>query len=169
MGEDLLHDAPHEVDRYRKTDALRAAVGAIQYRCIDADQIAVCVDERAARIAEVDGGIGLNEILKCHDAELAAPRGADDALSHRLTQSVGIADGQRDVADPQGVGAPQRHDRQVADGEVQDGDIGVGIAADEGRLRDSAVRQLRHDRVRSGNHVMVGHDGALGIDDDAGP
>ena len=50
------------------------AVGAVQHRGVDAHQIAVRIDERAAGVAEIDGGIGLNEILEGREPELAAAR-----------------------------------------------------------------------------------------------
>ena len=119
VRQDLLHHAAHQIDRNREADALGPAVGAVQHRGVDADQIAVRIDQRAAGIAEIDGGIGLDEILEGREPELAAAGGAHDALRHGLAQTVGIADGEHDIAHPQRVGAAQRHDRQVADGQMQ--------------------------------------------------
>ena len=50
----------------------------------------------------------------------------------------------------------------------QDGEIRVRILADDRRIGDPAVGQLHPDRIGAGDDVLVGHDGALRIDDDAG-
>ena len=107
MRQDLLHDAAHQIDGNREADAFGSSVGAVQHRGVDADQIAVRIDERAAGIAEIDGGIGLDEILESRQPELPAAGGADDALGDGLAQAVGIADREHDIAHPQGVGAAQ--------------------------------------------------------------
>ena len=82
------------------------------HRAVDADQLAVAVDERAAGIAEVDRGVGLDEVLERRDAELAAAGRADDALRHGLAEPERIADREHGVADSQVVRASERHDRQ---------------------------------------------------------
>ena len=97
VREDLVHHAAHHVHRNREADAVGAKV-LRQHRGVDADQLALRVDERAAGIAEIDGGIGLDEILEIRDAEPAAAGGADDALRDRLAESERIADRQHDVA-----------------------------------------------------------------------
>ena len=169
VRQDLLHDAAHQIDGNGKADAFGSPVGAVQHGGIDADQIAVGVDERAAGIAEIDGGIGLDEILEGGEAKLAAAGGADDALRHGLAQAVGIADGQHDIAHPQRVGAAQRHDRQIADRQGENGEIGVRILSDDRRLGDAPVGQLHPDGIGARDHVLIGDDGALRIDDHAGP
>ena len=66
------------------------------------------IDERAAGIAEIDGSIGLNEILEIRDAEAAAAGRADDALRHGLAETEWIADRQHHVAGAQLVRAAHR-------------------------------------------------------------
>ena len=63
MLEDLIHHAAHHVHRDREADAVGAEV-LREHGGVDADQLAVRVDQRAAGIAEIDGGIGLDEILE---------------------------------------------------------------------------------------------------------
>ena len=106
--EDVLHDAAGQIHRNRKADALDAdvaAVALVEHRGIDADQLAARIDQRAAGIAGIDGGIGLNEILEGGDAELTAAGGADDAMGHGLRQPERIADRQHRIADLQLIGA----------------------------------------------------------------
>ena len=67
--------------------------------------------ERAAGVADVDGRVGLDEVLEGGHAELTAAGGADDALRDGLRQADRVADGEHDVADAQPVGMPERHDR----------------------------------------------------------
>ena len=61
--------------------------------------MAFVIDQRAAGVAGVDGGVGLDEVFDLLDAQPAAAGGADDALRHRLADAEGIADGEHDVAD----------------------------------------------------------------------
>ena len=168
MLQDLLHDAAHEIDGNRKTDPFGSAGGAVQHGGVDADQVALRVDERAAGIAEIDGGIGLNEILESRESELTAARGAHDALRHGLADAVGIADREHDVADAQCIGAAHGHDGQLGDVQMQNGDVRVGILPDDGRVGDATVGELHPDRIRARDDVLIRHDGAGGIDDDAG-
>ena len=106
---------------------------------------------------------------KVGEPELAAARGAHDSLGHGLAESVGIADGQNDIAHTQRIGAPHGHDGQVADRQMQYREIRIGILAHHGCLGDPSVRQLHTDRVGAGDHVLVGDDGPLGIDDHTRP
>jgi UDP-N-acetylglucosamine 1-carboxyvinyltransferase len=169
VSQDLLHHAAHQIHRNGEADALRAAVRSIEHRRVDSHQIAASIDQRAPGIPEIDGGVGLDEVFERRKSELAAPRGAHDALRNRLAEPVGVADGEHDISHPQGIGASHRHDRQVADGQVQDGEVRIGVLAHHGRLGDPAVRQLHADGIRAGNHVLVRDDGSLGVDDHSRP
>src|ERR1700683_2079239 len=51
VSDNLLHDAAHEINRDRKADSFRAAVGAVQHGGVDADQLAVRVDQRTPGVA----------------------------------------------------------------------------------------------------------------------
>ena len=167
MLEDLIHDATDHVHRDREADAVRAERLRQDGR-VDADQLAVGVDERAAGIAEIDGGVGLNEIFEIRDAEPAASGGADDALRHRLTQSKRIADREHDVAGAHLVGSAHRHHRRVGHVHAQDGQVRIGVGADDGRRRDATVGKLDADLVRPLDDVMVRDEVAVAVDDDAG-
>ncbi len=78
-------------------------------------QVAVHIHQRAARVAGVDGGVGLDEVLKGVDAQLAAAQRADDAAGHRLAHAKGVANGQHLVAHGQGVGVAQRDHGQLVE------------------------------------------------------
>ena len=76
--EQALHDRPGHVGGDGEADALVAA-GAREDRGVDADQLAVHVDQRAARVAGVDRRVGLDEVLVVGDAHVGAALGRDDA------------------------------------------------------------------------------------------
>ena len=61
-GHQAVHDVAREVGGDGEADALEAAAAA-EDRGVEADQAALHVDERAARVARVDGRIGLDEVL----------------------------------------------------------------------------------------------------------
>ena len=58
---ELRQEALGGVDRRGEADALRAAAAD---GGVDADDLAVDVEQRAAGVAEVDGGVGLDEVLE---------------------------------------------------------------------------------------------------------
>ena len=55
-------DVPREVARHGEADALIAAALA-EDAGVDADQLAARVDQRAAGVARVDRGVGLDEVF----------------------------------------------------------------------------------------------------------
>ena len=59
------------------------------------------VDQRAAGIAGIDGGVGLDEELVVGDADLRARHRRHDAVGHGLADAERIADGEHQVADLQ--------------------------------------------------------------------
>ena len=167
LGEDLAHHAANQVHRDRKADAFHAEV-LREHRGVDADELAIDIDQRAARIAHVDGRVGLDEVLEGRDAELSAARRADDALRDGLRKPYGIADGEHDVAEAQPVRVTERHHRHVAlQVEFEDREVRVRIAADDSCLGHASVGELCADQVRGGDHVVIGDHVRGAIDDNA--
>jgi len=73
VGEDdLLHDVLREVRRDRETDADVSAARRIDRR-VDADHATACVEQRAARVALVDGRVDL-DVVVIGAADLTATR-----------------------------------------------------------------------------------------------
>ena len=70
---------------------------------VDADQPALHVDQRAAGIARIDRGVGLDEEPEVGNAAVRPRQRRDDAAGHRLADAEGIADGEHQVADLDGV------------------------------------------------------------------
>ena len=135
------------------------------------DELAIHIDQRPARIAGIDGGVGLDEELIVRDADLRPGKRRDDAARHRLPDAEGIADGKDEIADFETVRV----------GELDDGELSaLGIEAQHGKVD---VLVLEHDLgrklapVRQGHgdllftasldHVVVGNDEAAGIDQNA--
>src|SRR5262249_40142435 len=104
--DDLLHDLLGARRRYRETDPQRSARARID-RGVDADQIPGGVDERAARVAGIDRGVRLNEVLESVQADLAAERG-DDPHRHGLPDGERVADREHDVAHAKAIGVAER-------------------------------------------------------------
>ena len=82
------------VDGRRKTDAdvaLRSQNGGV-----DADDRAVRIQQRAAAVAGVDGGVGLDQAfqLRVFLGLQASVERADDARSQGSFESEGVADGE---------------------------------------------------------------------------
>ena len=102
-------------------------------RGVDADQLASRVDQRAARIAGVDRGVGLDEVLVAFDAETAAAKRADDPGGHRLAEAERIADRDHQVADLKASGVAERYGDEVRGIELEQRDVGFRVAADEAR------------------------------------
>ncbi len=81
VGDDVAEHAAHHVHRNGEADALDADVLGDDGG-VDADQRAARIDQRAAGVAEVDGRVGLDEVLERRDAELLAAHRAHDAVRH---------------------------------------------------------------------------------------
>src|SRR5205085_7093927 len=105
---------------------------------VDADHLAVDVHERAARVAEVDGGVGLDEVLEgtggVAQAERAALRG-DDADGERVFELEWVADGDGPVTLADAIGVAEWNARKrLAGVDLQQGDVGGRVAADDLRV-----------------------------------
>ncbi len=143
---------------------------------VDADDFAVHVEQRAAGVAGIDGGVGLDEVL-----ELSARAGLDgavlggnDAGGDGLRQGEGAADGFNPVADLGLVGVAELDGGQRGIGvDLDDGEVGGLVGADHARRTSEVLSvgiggELDVDLVGLLDHVIVGDDVALGVDDEAG-
>ncbi len=135
------------------------------HRTIDAHQAASRVDQRAAGIAQIDGGVGLDEILVAVDLveQMHAPAfGGDDASRHRLPDVERIADGKHQVAHPQAVAVSERDGGKILRLDLDDGDIGLGVGADDLAFELAVVREGHLELVGAFDDVVVGQDIAVG-------
>ena len=139
---------------------------------VDTHQLAVVVDERAAGVARVDGGIGLNHVgIDGVTVGRAHGRGAiqrrDDTGGDRLLVAKRRADRHDPLAHVElgGVADLDRRElRGVGVLELDDGQVARGIVAHELGLVGGAVVHGNHVLVIAIDHVVVGKDVALGIE-----
>jgi hypothetical protein len=161
------------VGRDREADALVAA-GARQDRGVDADQVAVHVDQRAARVAGVDRRVGLDEVLVVLDADRGPADRRDDAHGHRLADAERVADRQHDLAEPQlrrvadRDGLERRQLAALGRHQLQHRDVAARIAADQPGVELDAVAQRDLDRRGVVDDVGVGQDAPVAGHDHAG-
>ena len=168
-----LHEArKHAADdraRNRKADADEAVrlLGRKDGR-VDADELALGVDERAARISLVDGGIRLDEVLIAVEAEPVAPKSRDDARGDRLADVEGVPDGKHGLADLELRGVAETDEGQAAlAGNLDEGKVGFGVAAHQHGFSLSAVGQADIESLDRSDDVVVREHEAVGRDEDA--
>ena len=64
-------------------------------------QLAAGVDQRAARVSRVDGGVGLDEVFVGGDTEIVTADGAHDPERDRMAELERVANGQHPLGDLQ--------------------------------------------------------------------
>ncbi len=135
-------------DRHGEADAgVGARVGLDLL--VDAEHAGAGVEQRAAGVAGVDRGIGLDRPL---DLELGqrfdrAVGGRDDAHRERLLLTEGAADRRHRLADDEVVVVTQlqRVQFEAIGFDFQQGDVGEGVEADDLGRHDVAVGELDED------------------------
>ena len=139
--QDLVHDVAGQVHRNGEADALVAFRAVRDDGGVDADQFAAVVDQRAAGVAGIDGRVGLDEVFIVFDAQVGAAGGADDPHGHRLAHA------ERDCRRPArsrrpGLSEIADHDGgQIGGVDLEDGDVGLGIGADDAGFDTRACRR----------------------------
>ena len=128
-----------EVARHGKADAERGAAFGDDGG-VDADHLAVHVEQRAAGIALVDRGVGLDVAVVRAGLDVAVacrtiPSGDRTAEPER------VADRHHPVADLGGVAVAELDERQrVAGVDLQQRQVGLAVGADD-RRRENAYRR----------------------------
>src|SRR5581483_3981030 len=126
---------------------------------------------RAAGVARVDAGVGLDQALVGHvlvQADVAL-QGADDADADGVLVAVGVADGDDGLADHQVGGGAQRHHGQgPADVDLEQGQVHFGVARDDLGVGGGAVAQPDAQQADVLDDVLVGDDVPARVDEDAG-
>ncbi len=86
-----------------------------------------------------------------------------------MRKAEGVADRDHRLADHEvGRAAERDHGQPLARLHAEDGDVRVGVGADELRVELPAVGERHVDAAGAEDHVLVGEDGAVRGDDDAG-
>ena len=102
VGDELIVNADDCGGRQREADTFEAAAACVDGG-VDTDYFAGHVDERAAGVAGVDSGVGLDEALELV-ADVGAVFGAYDSGGDCGIEAEGAADGQDPVANLHSVG-----------------------------------------------------------------
>ena len=133
------------------------------------------VGERPARIAGIDGGVGLDHVevepgLVAAGEDVAAGRAHDAHGDRRLGVSeevcVGIAERHDPLADHE-VGAAAGNDRsQSLAIDLEYRDVGDRIFAEHLGRQVAAVRERHHHLFGVGDDVLVGEDDSAGTYDE---
>src|SRR5215207_1336599 len=172
LADELRQDAPGDVDGDGEADAHGAAAVGREDLRVDADHAPLRVEQRPAGVARVDRGVGLDGALD--DAAVARLDGpleaGDDAGRQRPVEPERVADGQDLLADREAVAVAHRHDleRLAHAGDLDDGEVGVGVAADDARRVGLVAAEADGDLVGVLDDVVVSQDVPLVVDDGAG-
>src|SRR5688572_29820836 len=113
VSDDPRHDAIDRVHGDGEPDAGVRARRAVDHG-VDTDEATRTVDQRAARVAGIDRGIGLDDVLD-DTARLVldfAIQCRDDASRQRVVEAERIADREHGLADAQLRAAPDRNRRR---------------------------------------------------------
>jgi hypothetical protein len=152
---------------HRKADADRTA-GGRNDRGVDTDHLAVEVEQRPARVAAIDGGVGLNVVVVGAGIDVAVAR-RDDPGGDRAAEAERVANGDDPLAQPQFFRIPEFHRLERLVGlDPEQRHIGLLISADDLGLQSRAVIEDHGDLVGLGDDVIVGDDDTGRIDDEAG-
>ena len=159
------------VDRNGKAHARAGARVALDER-VDTHKLAVIVNERAAGVARVDGGIGLDHVgIDGVTVGRAHGRGAierrDDTRGDRLLVAERRADRHDPLAHVELGGITDLNRRELGGVcvlELDDGQVARSVVAHELGLVGGAVIHGHHVLVIAIDHVVVGEDVALGIE-----
>ena len=169
----LRDDLLHRVGRHREADA-DVAGRAVRRRDlrVDADHLRLVVEQRAARVAGVDGRVGLDDVVDreaVRRRDRALLHGTDDAGGGGPVEPERIPDRDDRIADPHVVGVTELQRRQAAGTRLdpEDGDVGGGICADDLRLQRVLIREADLDLVGALDHVVVRDDVAGLVDHEA--
>src|SRR6184192_582693 len=104
----------------------------------------------APRVAEVDRGVGLDEVLEGRDAELLAAGCAHDPVSDGMSQPDRIADREYHVPDQKLIRPAEARHRELGEVDLQHREVGVGIPTHDARVRLAPVLELHADRISIG-------------------
>ena len=135
---------------------------------VDAQHPAVEREARTARVAAVDGGVDLEEVVVGAVVDVTAAR-RDDAGGDRRAEAERVADRHHPVADAGPVAVRPLDGREGSPSllDLEQRQVGLGIAADQLRRVVALVAERDRDLVGVGDDVVVGHHEAARVDDEA--
>src|SRR6202041_1731882 len=168
VGDELVVNVDDRVGGHGEADAFERTAFGVNGG-VDADYFAGHIDERAAGVSGVDGGVSLNETLKLV-ADVGTVFGADDSGRNGGVQSKGAAEGKNPVADLHAIGITKPGDREfMVRVNLNYRDICVFVDAN---YMGAVMRRIAVDGdLNFGglvNHVVVGEDETFFVNDDSG-
>src|SRR4051794_87924 len=170
---EIGHEPAGGVDRDGEADAdvaVTAAAG-LDLR-VDPDHAAGGVEQRAAGVARVDRGVGLDDAVDLEAVRRLdrALRGGDDARRERALEAERVADRDRRVADLDASRRAERQRRQLAGlrRDLEHRKVARLVAAEDAGVDDAPVGELDLDLRGAGDDVRVREDRALAVDGEAG-
>ena len=167
VADELRHHRVREHGGHREADADVAARRADD-RGVDADQLALQIDQRTARVPRIDRRIGLDEVLVALYRQAAAPQRGHDPGRGGLAQAERIADGHHEVPDLQCVRIAPLRFHQAVRLHPEDCNVGPRVRADQLRRQPPVVLERDLNLARILHHMGVRHHVAvLRIDDHA--
>ena len=146
------------VDRNGERNSLVPARAAVDHG-IDADDFTFHIDQWPARVAGIDGDIGLDE---WHVFARIAAFCADYSRRDRVVQIERRAYGHHPFAHTQAAGVSYGNEWQAGRLHLDDGNIGTLINAKYLRLEFALVRQPDINLVGAAHHMGVCHDATVG-------
>jgi hypothetical protein len=177
---ELVDDRAHDVAGGGEPDAFAAsALG--EDEGIDAHDLPFRVEEGAAAVARIDGRIRLDVDHPSVGLDLPCHR-AHHAERHRAVQAERAAEGDDDLALPQGLRVAEGKEGEAGLHDLQEREVALLVDADHlgaddtaRRLEDGAgghglgARRSQHDLhpARAGHDVRVGDDVAVRADEHA--
>ena len=165
----LRHHVVRKVHWNGESHTLVAAGAPRKNGGVDAHQFAAHVDQGAARVSGVDGGVRLDEVLVVLDPEVAASGRTDNAHRYCLSDAERITDRQDDIADFDVVRVTQRQHWEITCRDLENGDVRLRIRPDQIRFEAPFIREVNIDFVSTFDDVVIRNDITLLTDDDARP
>jgi hypothetical protein len=135
---ELLDHVHGDIDGDREGQPHEAAGAAVDLG-IDADHLAVEVEQRPAGVAGIDGDVGLDEGHIVLGGQVAA-LGADDAGRGRVLEAERRADGEHPFAHLEVRRRADLHRRQVIPSTFKQRDVAALVGADDPWRRTRADR-----------------------------
>src|ERR1700677_1144636 len=167
-ADELVVNIDHGIRRKRKTDS-GISISFAQNCCVDPDYFAIHIHQRATGISGVDGSVSLNKGLELAGRnDIAAFRG-NDAGGYSANLSEGAANRENPIAHLHAVGVAH----------LCRGNSSIQVNLDHGQIRFLVfadhlgvvlhtwriILQTHADPVGFFDHMAIGNDVALGIDD----
>src|SRR5208337_1710309 len=99
---------------------------------VDADDVAAGIDERTARVARVQGRVGLEYIVNkpARPGAERSAQGTDNTGGHRTLEAVRMANRQRELSDAHLLRVAQRGRDEITRVHADHGEVGLRIVAD---------------------------------------